>query len=213
MSAKQLSRHGHDQNDEDCDMPTDKHEDSENDVEPDTPSTKQRQNSGMNEIDEITIKESKSQKTGSEIIGMLDTYDRPADANAKGIYAGHGSYASSYENKPGKRIPKAGYSAEAGIGKARAEYSIFEAEARGPNAGVKAEVSAVKFGGIARAEIAGASAKAGPVAVKVGLGFDTGASIGLDGVELKFLGTGFTVGPKMSVSALGSEASVSCSVM
>ncbi|KAL0180635.1 hypothetical protein M9458_023041, partial [Cirrhinus mrigala] len=50
-----------------------------------------------------------------------------------------------------------------------------------------------------------ASAKAGPVGVKVGLGFDTGASIGLGGVEAKVLGTGISIGPKTSVSVLGSE--------
>ncbi len=36
---------------------------------------------------------------------------------------------------------------------------------------------------MARAEIASASAKAGPVGVKVGLGLDTGASAGLHGLR------------------------------
>ncbi len=142
---------------------------------------------------------------------MIDTYDRPSSANTEGGYAKQGFYASGYENKPGKRIPKAGYRAEAGIGKARAEYSVFEAEANGPNASAGAEASVVKVGAMARAEIASASAKAGPLGVKVGLGFDTGASAGLDGVEVKFLGTGISIGSKTSISVLGSEAS--CSVM
>ncbi|KAL0180637.1 hypothetical protein M9458_023043, partial [Cirrhinus mrigala] len=38
-----------------------------------------------------------------------------------------------------------------------------------------------------------ASAKAGPLGVKVGLGFDTGLSAGAGGVEAKILGTGFTI--------------------
>uniref|UniRef100_A0A673NNQ7 Uncharacterized protein n=1 Tax=Sinocyclocheilus rhinocerous TaxID=307959 RepID=A0A673NNQ7_9TELE len=122
-----------------------------------------------------------------------------------------GTYAVSPENEPGKRIPKAGVYAAAGVGRACAEYSIFEAEAKGPNASAGAEVSVVGVGAMARAEIASASAKAGPVGVKVGLGFDTGASAGLHGVEAKFLGTGISIGPKTSVSVLGSEAS--CSVM
>uniref|UniRef100_A0A672LN68 Uncharacterized protein n=1 Tax=Sinocyclocheilus grahami TaxID=75366 RepID=A0A672LN68_SINGR len=146
-----------------------------------------------------------------DIIRMIDTYDRPAGANAEGGYAKQGFYASGFENKSGKRIPKAGYLAEAGVGRACAEYSVFEAVAKGPNASVGAEASTVGVGAMAPAEIASASAKAGPVGVKVGLGFDTGASAGVDGVEVKFLGTGVTIGPKTSISVLGSEAS--CSVM
>ncbi len=137
---------------------------------------------------------------------ISDTYDRPASAHTAGTYAGSGSY-----DETGKRIPKNGVYAAAGVGKARAEYSVFEAEAKGPNASAGAEISGVGVGAMARAEIASASAKAGPLGVKVGLGFDTGASAGLDGVEAKFLGTGFSVGKKNSISVLGNEAS--CSVM
>ncbi len=162
----------------------------------------------MNEIDEDTIQDTSG---SSDLIRMIDTYDRPASAKTEGSYAKQDFYASGFENKPGKRIPKAGYRAEAGIGRARAEYSVFEAEAKGPNASAAAGASTAGVGAIARAEIASASAKAGPLGVKVGLGFDTGASAGLDGVEAKFLGTGFSVVPKTSISVLGSEAS--CSVM
>lgn len=114
----------------------------------------------------------------------------------------------SLEDKPGHRIPKAGVSAEAGVGRAVAELSVLKADAKGPNA---AEVSATGAGVMARAEVGSVSAKAGPVAAKLGLGVDTGASIGLGGLEAKFLGTGISIGPKTSVSFLGSE--VSCSVM
>uniref|UniRef100_A0A673NC57 Uncharacterized protein n=1 Tax=Sinocyclocheilus rhinocerous TaxID=307959 RepID=A0A673NC57_9TELE len=144
-------------------------------------------------------------------IDMIDTFDRPADANAEGTYARSGTYATSPEDEPGKRIPKAGVYAEAGVGRASAEYSIFEAEAKGPNASAGAEVSVVGAGAMARAEIASVSAKAGPVSAKLGLGFDTGVSAGLDGLEAKILGTGISIGPKTSISLLGSE--VSCSVM
>uniref|UniRef100_A0A8C1JN01 Uncharacterized protein n=1 Tax=Cyprinus carpio TaxID=7962 RepID=A0A8C1JN01_CYPCA len=204
----QLSHHGHGGNDGDYAIPSTKHfhhGDDETDEE----------NADINEIDEAPIKMSKAQDTSanasSEILSIIDTYDRQASTNAVGGYAKQGFYASGFENKPGKRIPKAGYHAEAGVGRARAEASVFEAEAKGPNASDTAEASLVKLGAVARAEIASASAKAGPVGVKVGLGLDTGASIGVDGVEAKFLGTGFTIGPKVSVSVLGSEAS--CSVM
>ncbi|XP_056619674.1 uncharacterized protein LOC130433905 [Triplophysa dalaica] len=148
---------------------------------------------------------------GSGILDMIDTFDREGGARAEGSFANCENYAVGFENKPGKRIPKAGFRAEAGYGRARAEYSVFEAEAKGPNASIGAEAGLGKVGALARAEVASASAKAGPVTVKAGLGFDTGASVGLDGVEAKFLGTGFSIGPKTGVSVLGSE--VSCSVM
>lgn len=64
---------------------------------------------------------------------------------------------------------------------------------------------------MARAEIGSASVHAGPVGVKVGLGVDTGASVGPNGLEVKVLGTGVTLGPNPSIALLGSE--VSCSVM
>ncbi|XP_056324304.1 uncharacterized protein LOC130237393 [Danio aesculapii] len=146
-----------------------------------------------------------------ETFKIIDTFDREPDAYAEGTYARQSGYKAGLTNEPGQRIPKTGYSAEAGIGRARAECSVFEAEAKGPNASVGAEISVLGAGAMARAEIASASASAGPVGVKVGLGVDTGASIGVDGLEAKFLGTGISIGPKTSVAVLGSE--VSCSVM
>ncbi|KAK2886130.1 hypothetical protein Q8A67_016967 [Cirrhinus molitorella] len=131
-------------------------------------------------------------------------YNRPGNACKKGKFARAEKYVED-------DIHKTGVYAEAGVGRAHAEYSVFEAEAKGPNASAGAEISGVGAGAMARAEIASASAKAGPVGVKVGLGFDTGLSAGLDGVEAKVLGTGFSVGKKTSVSVLGNEAS--CSVM
>ncbi|XP_055039039.2 uncharacterized protein [Misgurnus anguillicaudatus] len=146
-----------------------------------------------------------------DTINIIDTIDRPACANAESKYARCGKYAVGLKNKPMERIPKAGVYAEAGVGRARAQVSVFEAEANGPNASVGAEASLVGVGAMARAEVASASAKAGPVGVKVGLGVDTGAAISLSGVEAKILGTGISIGPKTSVAVLGSE--VSCSVM
>ncbi|XP_041081480.1 uncharacterized protein LOC121298420 [Polyodon spathula] len=148
---------------------------------------------------------------GISVVRVIDTFDREGDAFSDSTYAGAGTYACAFEDKPGKRIPKAGVFAEAGVGRARAEFSVFEAEAKGPNAAAGAEISVVGASAMARAEVASASASAGPLGVKVGLAVDTGASVGVDGIEAKFLGTGFSVGPKTSVSVIGSE--VSCSVM
>ncbi|RXN07876.1 hypothetical protein ROHU_032076 [Labeo rohita] len=142
---------------------------------------------------------------------MIDTFDREADTIVEDTYARSEAYAHAFEDEPGKRIPKAGVHAEAGIGRASAEFSVFEAKAKGPNVSAGAEVSIAGAGAMARAEIASASAQAGPIGVKVGLGVDTGVSAGADGFEAKILGTGISVGPKTSISFLGSE--VSCSVM
>ncbi|CAG5927857.1 unnamed protein product [Menidia menidia] len=140
---------------------------------------------------------------------MIDTFDRPGRAFACDTYAGTSTYAHGLENKTGKRIPKAGICAEAGVGRAKAEWSICEAEAKGPNAaaGLGASAGTLSASAFARAEVASASASAGPVTAKVGLSVDTGAEIGLTGVEAKVLGTGFSFGRKMGVSLFGNEFS------
>uniref|UniRef100_A0A3B3Y6A7 Uncharacterized protein n=1 Tax=Poecilia mexicana TaxID=48701 RepID=A0A3B3Y6A7_9TELE len=141
----------------------------------------------------------------------LDTYDHPGDAYTEDTYARARTYAiEGGEDKPGMRVPKAGAYAEAGVGKARAEWSVFEAEANGPNASAGAGANPLGASAFARAELASASAAAGPVKVKVGLAADTGVSVGAHGLEAKVLGTGFTIGERQGVSLLGSE--VECCV-
>ena len=100
--------------------------------------------------------------------------------------------------------------AGAGVGKVEAHISVCDAEANGPNAKANAYASILGAGAMASAELGSASVRAGPVGVKVGLGVDTGARIGTTGVEVKFLGTGFKIGPETSVAFLGSE--VSCCI-
>ncbi|XP_054912814.1 uncharacterized protein LOC129377106 [Poeciliopsis prolifica] len=139
------------------------------------------------------------------LLDVIDNFDRPGDAYTEDTYARSGTYADGLENKTGKRVPKAGAYAEAGVGRARAEFSVFEAEARGPNASAGAGANPLGASAFARAELAGASAAAGPVKVKVGLGVDTGVSVGAHGLEAKVLGTGFTIGERPSVSILGNE--------
>ncbi|TKS76550.1 hypothetical protein D9C73_010639 [Collichthys lucidus] len=138
--------------------------------------------------------------------GMIDTFDRPGDAFAAGTYAGAGTIAEGLENKPGKRIPKAGVYAGAGVGYARAEWSVFDAEAKGPNAGVGAGVSAASLSAkaMAKAELASASAAAGPVKATLGLAVDTGASISPTQIEAKVVGTGVSFGRRMGISLFGS---------
>ncbi|CAI9594826.1 unnamed protein product [Staurois parvus] len=127
--------------------------------------------------------------SASSLIKTIDTFDRPADAYAEDTYARAGTYATGFIDKPGERIPKAGVYAEAGVGRAGAEFSIFEAKAKGPNASAGAEASVVGAGAMARAEVGSVSVGAGPFTAKLGLGVDTGAAVGIDGIEVKFLGT------------------------
>lgn len=136
---------------------------------------------------------------------LIDTFDRPGKAFAAGTYAGANTFAEAFEDEPGKRLPKAGVYAAAGMGYARAEWSVFDAEAKGPNAsaGIGASVTSLSARAFAKAEVASASASAGPVKATVGLAADTGIGVGLTGVEVKVLGTGFSIGSKISISLLG----------
>ena len=148
--------------------------------------------------------------SATEAIRIVDTFDRPGDSSASATYSRSGTYAEAFTNEPGKRIPKAGAFAEAGVGEAKAEWSVFEASAKGPNASACAKASALGVKAMATAGLGTASASAGPLAVKVGLSLDTGVSAGVDGVEAKIAGTGFSVGPKTSASVL--STGVSCCI-
>lgn len=135
---------------------------------------------------------------------MIDTFDQPGRAFTEETFARAGTFADAFEDKPGKRLPKVGVYAEAGVGHARAEWSVFDAEAKGPNASAGAEASVASGAqAFARAEIASASASAGPVKATVGLGLDTGLGISPTGVEAKVLGTGISFGRKMGISLFG----------
>lgn len=138
------------------------------------------------------------------LVQMIDNFDRPGKAFAAGSYSGAGTFGNECENKPGKRVPKAGAYAAAGTGYARAEWGVFDAEARGPNAGAGAGVSLASGArAFAKAEVGSASVKAGPVKATVGLSADTGVSVGPSGVEVQVLGTGVAFGPRMRVALFG----------
>ncbi|XP_059188356.1 uncharacterized protein LOC131971075 [Centropristis striata] len=152
----------------------------------------------------VLRREAEVKLDGAGLIEMIDTYDRPEKTFTAGTYSGAGVYADGFEDKPGKRLPKAGVYAGAGVGLFRAQQSIFEVEAKGPNASAGAGVSLTRGAkAFAKAEVASASYAAGPLKAKVGLAVDTGASIGPTGVEMQFLGTGVTIGPRMAFNVLG----------
>uniref|UniRef100_A0A671U8X5 Uncharacterized protein n=1 Tax=Sparus aurata TaxID=8175 RepID=A0A671U8X5_SPAAU len=82
----------------------------------------------------------------------------------------------------------------------------LSAEARGPSAGMDIGLTLESGARVmVKAELASASVSAGPVKATVGLSTDTGIGIGPPGIEAKVLGTGFTIGPELAVSFLGSE--------
>uniref|UniRef100_A0A3B4VR54 Uncharacterized protein n=1 Tax=Seriola dumerili TaxID=41447 RepID=A0A3B4VR54_SERDU len=145
------------------------------------------------------------------LLDMIDTCDRPSKIFGVGNYAHAKEYKEPPQNKPEKRIPCAGFHAAAGVGHARAEWSIFDAEVKGPNASIGAGVSAgsLSAAAYARAELASASVTAGPMKATVGLAIDTGISIGVTGFEAKLLGTSVSIGPKISFSFLGTGLEVS----
>ncbi len=131
---------------------------------------------------------------------MIEKIERPGKAFTAATYSDSRTYEDEDDDELG-----GGY-AKAGVGHARAEWSLFDAEAKGPNVGVGAIASAKSgVGAFAKAELGSASATAGPVKATVGLAVDTGASIGPSGVEAKVLGTGFSIGRKMGVSLFGNS--------
>ncbi|XP_026077889.1 uncharacterized protein LOC113055715 [Carassius auratus] len=201
---RQLSYNRHDESDDEADIPSIKQFHREEDERDEESSTKQTQNRDINEVAEATVKKPKAQ----DMISRINTTDR---LNRQQNTIQVGNYYVKNESYFSDLTDFRLFAEVAQAGRARAEYSIFEAETKGPSASAGAGVSPVKVEAMARAEVASASASVGPVGVKVGLGFDTGASVGEDGVEAKILGTGFSIGQKNSISVLGSEAS--CSVM
>uniref|UniRef100_A0A3B4WRM4 Uncharacterized protein n=1 Tax=Seriola lalandi dorsalis TaxID=1841481 RepID=A0A3B4WRM4_SERLL len=136
---------------------------------------------------------------------VIDTYDRPKKAFVVGDYAHGKKYREGFEDKPGKRIPSAGFHAAAGLGHARAELSVFDAEVKGPNVciGAGASVGSLGAAAYAKAELVSASVTAGPIKATVGLSLDTGISVGVTGFQAKLLGTSFSIGPKISFSFFG----------
>ncbi|KAK3528719.1 hypothetical protein QTP70_010063 [Hemibagrus guttatus] len=107
------------------------------------------------------------------LFDIIDNFDRKATTYADTLYAGTDTYANAFENEPGKRIPKAGAKAEAGVGRAGAAWSIFAVEANGPNASAEATANGLEAGAMAVAELGSVSAVAGPIEARLGLAIDT----------------------------------------
>ncbi|KAK3559127.1 hypothetical protein QTP86_005036 [Hemibagrus guttatus] len=137
------------------------------------------------------------------LFDIIDNFDREATTYADTLYAGTDTYANAFENEPGKRIPKAGAKAEAGVGRAGAAWSIFAVEANGPNASAEATANGLEAGAMAVAELGSVSAVAGPIEARLGLAIDTGVSVSPTKIEAKFLGSGVSIGTAMGISLFG----------
>ncbi|KAJ8412253.1 hypothetical protein AAFF_G00145200 [Aldrovandia affinis] len=126
----------------------------------------------------------------------VNHYDEEPDFSAEHPYFGIGTYGTS---KPD------GFTAQIGLGNTKQLVGDVEVERKLANAKIGHEFSLKKVSAMADAELMSVSGKVGPVDAKVGLSVKTGAAIGTDGLEAKVLGTGFTLGKRISVSFLGSE--------
>lgn len=120
--------------------------------------------------------------------------DDDLEAKVKGPSASAGVQAN---------IDGVGMMAGVKSGSLSAKFGSLDLEAKGPSASAGARVGGNEVTAMVRSEIYSTSIKAGPVGVKMAVGADTGLSAGPDGVEAKFLGTGFKIGPTTSVSLLG----------
>ncbi|KAJ8412250.1 hypothetical protein AAFF_G00145170 [Aldrovandia affinis] len=132
----------------------------------------------------------------------VNHYDKEPDFTAEHPYGGFGTYGKTKID---------GITAEAGLCTIKQSLGDVEVEGKLANAKLSGEFSLNKVSAMADAELMSVSGKVGPVDAKVGLSVKTGASIGADGLEAKFLGTGFTFGKRISMSFLGSEIGFSWS--
>lgn len=114
----------------------------------------------------------------------------------RGPNAGVGAYKTSKEVGAGAKAEV--YKSSVTLGPVKLKEKILYT-------GVKGSISETGVKAMANAEVASVSLAAGPVEGKVGLGFDTGLQAGTDGVGVKFLGTGFSIGKTSSISFMGSE--------
>ncbi|XP_013984794.1 uncharacterized protein [Salmo salar] len=78
-------------------------------------------------------------------------------------------------------------------------------EGRLPSAGVAAGITNEGVKAMATAELLGASVSHGKATATMRLAADTGFGVGKDGIEAQFLGTGFSIGKKTSISLFGSK--------
>ena len=133
---------------------------------------------------------------------MIDTFERPAHADAGVLRADAGEYTTN---------TRKGVNANATVAEAHAQVSILAARAETLSASAGASYGVDGLHAHARATVARAEASAGPVQVGVGVSLDCGVSAGPDGVQVSFLGFGWSLGSKAGIKTPFFDAS--CSLM
>ncbi|CAF1268784.1 unnamed protein product [Didymodactylos carnosus] len=138
----------------------------------------------------------------ASVLDIIEDIDKEPCAQA-GTFK---TYAGKYKKPRTRRV---GYCAGASVAEASATAGIFGASASVLSSSAHVEGGTNYSAGI-NASVARAEAHAGPVQVGVGLNFNTGVSVGVDGVHASFLGMGFDIGPKLSIQT--PIADVSCTI-
>jgi len=103
-------------------------------------------------------------------------------------------------------------SVKAGVGAEAEAFKLtgknVEAKVLGVEAGADAEAGLTGVSAEADAKVTMVDAEGAGMGVHLGAGVSTGGSIGLGGISGKFLGTGFSIGKKTSISVFDNEVSI-----
>lgn len=155
--------------------------------------------------------------SGSEIEGG-ETLNQEIGGTWKTVAGGTVSAADRSQNAGPNAHATAQISTnDVGVsGEASAKADVFEVEGNngvhagmfGAAAGVSGEIGGGGISAKAEANVHLADVEAAGIHAKLGLGVDTGISVGLGGVEAKVAGCGVQIGKTMGVSVLGNEFSV-----
>ncbi|ETI53580.1 hypothetical protein F441_03472 [Phytophthora nicotianae CJ01A1] len=109
----------------------------------------------------------------------VDHYDRQAGAISRGLYT---------RSEVSRQRLSVEASTKAVMGEARAQASIFEAGAYGPNVGAHARAGVGGVGGFLTAELGRVEVKTGVVNVGMCLNINSGIHVGVDNFKVKILG-------------------------
>jgi len=115
----------------------------------------------------------------------IDNYNRQPQTNASGMTAAYGVQ---------RRTACVEAKAEAVMGEAVAQASIFEVKARGPNVGAGARFGVGGIGVNANVEFGRVEVNAGIAKVAISPNLNSAVKLGLDHVKVRILGFGVSIG-------------------
>ena len=145
------------------------------------------------------------QVSAASVLDAIDDFDKGPASHA-GMF---NAYSGTYK-KP--RTGRVGAYANASFSEASASKGVFGASASALSASAHVEVGTNNSVGV-NLSLVRAEAHAGPIQIGTGLNFNTGASVGLDGIQASALGFGVSIGPRMSVRTPVADVSVGCCAM